>query len=828
MYLSFFYKILGINKPNLLILIILFSVVTLKSQTNPILNSDHIPLLGFGWGSEWVTGLDINDVAKIKEMGLEGVMFTNLTQDRFDMFQNIQNEVKLFPYQTDAVLTNNINYITTYCDAIYCKWEAVDVTSSDVKATLCFNPDIGMRTTETPNCIVTKPFANAGRLIYGPGYRQRIKYAAINTGSFIPYTTTFRLMIKQNTSFQNPPLSTEGLTDDLCKIIIRVKEIDYDETNQLYYVKDSIDFQSITIKVNDFNFNEWKDFSFNFNYSALPPKYKKSTDKILKMNDENIFADYVEYVVEWLNVPYARLYFDNIMVNDIRGERLTGILELYRNQIRNQANNQDPDGNIVFNEGLTNFENTMVGFYGIDEPETIDQLEPVRIVNNLIKEATNNKRFLFTSVASAWDGKYGSSTFGTELLNKVQEFYHRALPDGFIVQTHSFHWPYETDWVKNIEQTLYLNLKDLKNTSTTPFVLVQAGKWDNENAHLKVEPSPSQLNYTVNFALMCGAKGIVFDQLFYRDQNITGIIKTDESLPVTSPLFDEIKNKLSLRLKNSLGKILRKLTPTDQYLNHPLTSSEKFIKTIIKGGCTVQGMQPNNEIYDLGFFKDTMDADYFMILSRWYNAECNPSLTVKLESEYYSNYNLRVVDYINDQTYNTNRFGSISTAPVVGDAGFFGVFPILQYGGSITSNDTTYDSETLLDDLAIESGATLTINGTFYAKANITVKSGGKLEYGDNNSTIVFGNGKRLIIEGSAEIKGTSSSNKLTLQFPGTDGILVKAGSSLTMGYCNITGAYQGINTENGARSYVNISNCSFNTVNTSISLISNSTTEEE
>lgn len=188
-------------------------------------------------------------------------------------------------------------------------------------------------------------------------------------------------------------------------------------------------------------------------------------------------------------------------------------------------------------------------------------------------------------------GKYGSSTFGTEALNKVSEFYHRALPDGFIVQTHLFHYPDQNNWQSNIENTLKENLKELKNTSTTPIVLVQAGKW---LPYVSEEPTPEQLTYTVNFSLLYGAKAIVFDQLFYRDQNITGIIKTDEPLPVTSPLFDEIKNKLSFRLKNELGKTLRKLTPTDQYLNHTLSSSEGFIQSIVKGGCTVQGMQPNN------------------------------------------------------------------------------------------------------------------------------------------------------------------------------------------------------------------------------------------
>ncbi len=704
----------------LLILIVLLSFVTLKSQTNPILNSDHIPLLGFGWGSEAASlQLDANDLEKIKEMGLEGVMFTNLTQDRFDMFQSIQNEVKLFPYQTNSTLTNGINYISYYCDAYYSNWQAVDVTNSDVKATLSFDTTIGERTTETPNCIVTKSSANAGTLIFGPGYRQRIKYEAINTDSLIRYTTTFRLMIKQDTSFQNPPLSTEELTDDLCKIIIRVKQILYDTLNQEYYVDSSFDFQSRTIKVNELDFNIWEDFSFDFNYAGLDPIFKKSTNKILKMNDKNIFADYVEYVVEWLNVPYARLYFDNVIVYDPRGFALLNYNN-ERDKIRNQANNRDPNYNIVFSEGLTNFENTMIGFYGIDEPETIDQLEPVRIVGNLIKEATNNKRFLFTSVASSWDGKYGSSNFGTEALNKVSEFYHRALPDGFIVQTHLFHYPDQNNWQSNIENTLKENLKELKNTSTTPIVLVQAGKW---LPYVSEEPTPEQLTYTVNFSLLYGAKAIVFDQLFYRDQNITGIIKTDEPLPVTSPLFDEIKNKLSFRLKNELGKTLRKLTPTDQYLNHILSSSEGFIQSIVKGGCTVQGMQPNNEIYELGFFKDDLDKDYFMLISRWYNPGCNPALTINIKPEYFPDYyNLKVVNVINNTTLATiTKYGNIYAAPEVGDACFFSIAPVVIYGGSLAYNDTIKTNTTLIDNLTIESAKVLQINSGKYYTLNDTV-----------------------------------------------------------------------------------------------------------
>ena len=79
-----------------------------------------------------------------------------------------------------------------------------------------------------------------------------------------------------------------------------------------------------------------------------------------------------------------------------------------------------------------------------------------------------------------------------------------------------------------------------------------------------------------------------------------------------------------------------------------------------------------------------------------------------------------------------------------------------------------------------------------------------------------------------AEIKGTSNTNKLALEFSGNNtAVLVKPGSSLTMDYCNITGAYQGIVTETGARSYVNISNSTISATYCGISLVSGSSSED-
>ncbi len=331
-----------------------------------------------------------------------------------------------------------------------------------------------------------------------------------------------------------------------------------------------------------------------------------------------------------------------------------------------------------------------------------------------------------------------------------------------------------------------------------------------------------ELMYETNLALMNGAKFLsLYTYFAQRNTDSCNSGWTCHAIVDLNPngtleytgKYDTLLTIISPRLKGLMGKTLKRLSPTDQLLQVPINQSlgSGFILKIIKGACTAQGNQSADYVYDLGFFTDSLYRDYFMIISRWYNGQCNPALTIKLKPENYNNFNIRVVDYINDQTYNTNRFGSISTAPGRGDAGFFGVFPILQYGGSISLNDTTYDGETLLDELTIESGATLTINGTYNAKANITVKSGGKIKYGSNNSKIVFSTGKKIIIEGTAEIKGTSSINKLTLEFASSEkGIDVLPGSSLTLSYCNITGAYYGLVTRTGTPSYLNITYSNF------------------
>ncbi|MDP2365138.1 MAG: right-handed parallel beta-helix repeat-containing protein, partial [Ignavibacteria bacterium] len=488
-----------------------------------------------------------------------------------------------------------------------------------------------------------------------------------------------------------------------------------------------------------------------------------------------------------------------------------------------------------------NYEDFIKAWIGRDEPESIDMFEPIRIISSVLNNHNQGARPLIMNLPVSWNGRFGDEIpwKNSNYVAKSVEFVKRTKNIHIWQNSYMFDSPFKVNgvpgWVDDYKDWNIRILGDsilsrINKVDPQFGQLILCGKYDYNLPNVSFrEITPYEFAYASHLSLLYGAKSLVLFSYFGNDDppypNRTGLVNWDFGAKNKTDKFYYVKNILSPRLKGLFGKTLKKLTPTSQVLNVPLNSflsGSNFIKTIIKGGCTAQGMQPSDEAYDLGFFKDAQDGDYFMLISRWYNPGCNPSLTVKIKPEYYLNYNLRVVDYTNNQTFNTNRFGSISTAPVVGDASFFGVFPVLKYGGSIIANDTTYNNETLLDDLTIVNGATLTINGTYNANANITVKSGGKIVAGQN-ATINFGSGKKLIVEGIVEVKGTSENNNLTIVAVTEQAILVKSGSAFTLNYCTILAPHTGIETETGIQSYLNVSNTRITANRTGISLIGGS-----
>jgi len=208
-----------------------------------------------------------------------------------------------------------------------------------------------------------------------------------------------------------------------------------------------------------------------------------------------------------------------------------------------------------------------------------------------------------------------------------------------------------------------------------------------------------------------------------------------------------------------------------------------------------------------------------MILNRYYSKEDIYQIYLKNLDTYF-NWNLfNYVDTTCITLIASNNTSTFQDTILKGDANLYSISPVVKSGGRLIVNETVVGGTTLTDDMSIENGATLYVTGVYNSNANITVKTGGKIIC-SSNGKITFGSGKKLILEGTAQLLGNSSTDKLKLEFNSvTTGIEIQPNSSVTINNCEITGAYTGIASVTGNPSIVNISNTKINTTYSGISL---------
>ncbi len=838
---------------------VLFSLSNFSQAQDWIKDYDGIPIhtwLWWGWtdNSRYPGAIDsmslIVDIVST-DIGISDGQ--NLVPS--DQINYLKNKgLKLIAVKTrETTNTPVLNWIQHYTDAKYSIWEAEGTPPSVSEAMLEYDDNVMRDTTvnDTTYLILRNEVSGVkDTLIWGPYYDQDVfYYTSQDSITAVNYTVNFKMKIDLNNLY---PQQLDNPQDTVCIIQVTYSDhaglyelgethiIDADTLQRWEFENYFIDFPIIDYRLN-------KDFDSNNSDFTLPQFTFSSflSGDTLNPGPRNA-KRYVQFKVIWLGKPQYLLSIDRVNIYDSRGwELFESPLRLtYRQRIIDQANSLD----------FYNTDSLIVGWLGVDEPVSIDIFKPIKLITEILDDNTipEKRQSLWLAWMGGWSGTWENpnNKFGTMHLSQWKEFKKRVgraniwqdfyMYDYPYCDTCSIQPPYGENWRDaNIRIVTQLNYKQAYDLDPYFGVSLQCGEVHNTQAEER-NITDYELLYNTNIALMCGAKFFSLytyfaqssiDSCYSSGLTCHSIVDFDldgtviDSL-IYTPKYFLLKNKIKPRLDGIMGRTLKKISPVSQVLKTPLNtqfSYSNFINKIIKGDCTTQGSSSGVYDYDLGFFTDSLSRDYFMIISRWYNGGCDPALTIKLKPAYYNNYNIKVVDFINNQTYNTNRFGSISTAPVVGDAGFFGVFPILQYGGSISLNDTTYDGETLLDDLTVENGATLYIVEDYYANANITVKNGGKIIYGDAGK-IIFAPGKKLIIQGVAEIKGQSNTNRLALEFLNTEkGIELSPGSSLTLQYCNLSGAYYGISTITSGQYYVNISNSTISSGSVGITLVGNS-----
>ncbi|MBE0539411.1 MAG: hypothetical protein IH620_06835, partial [Ignavibacterium sp.] len=707
------------------------------------------------------------------------------------------------------------NQIFRYTDSHYSIWKAAGVTdTSNGKASLIRSSN----TTVVNNVVIASPsYTPSGdTIVKGPGYSQNTKYRLSDDTVF--YHIKFGMKIEQTI----PNLPQNFMDDVVCKVMVTTIATDTSE---------EVPVCSTEVRVSDFgDWGNWINVSDDYNliqYSFDMPVRQgiAGTDSWWQP-----ISYYVQFKIVWEGLSYLDLYVDTVKVYDDRGINIVE-KEIYQFNISNLVQSYINDPYII-------------GWYGLDEPLSIDNYEPYRVVDSIIQSVNGSQIRLHAGLTTGWNGQYGNFTTGTHPLYPAEEFWLRAKPKNIEVNLYNYHYPYKP-WLghpahdplwqtKNIEYVTDLNLDKINDFDTSFAFSTQAGAYFDYDSNCNLTdtllsyPSTRQINYHINLGLMYGAKELRLDPFFsyincldkYRT---AGLIDKNND---TTANYNFFRFTIVPRLNGSFGKELKKIHQVVQHPHlqlpktQPINSTYNWLTSIsYLNGDGSSGA----DFIDVGFFEthfESNDVPYFMVVNRWYNTAGQGGLlriNIDKTGTGYTNYN--VTNFIENTKQTIVNSGFVTMPHIPGEARLFKVYPVLKDGGSMVVSETTHPNDILLGDLTIENGATLTVNGTYYAKANITVKSGGKIIAGQNAS-INFDPGKKLIVEGIVEVKGTSDNNNLTIAAGADQAILVKSGSSFTLNYCTILAPHTGIETETGSQSYVNISNTHITAARTGISLI--------
>lgn len=554
-------------------LIVLHSVFSADAQTF-FQNIEGIPLIT-GFPHDPTKNQYINDYDSLLALKIDAVIAADLSDSRFYEFKN--RNLKVIPWQVDPVLIMNndttyqdsiwLSSIQTYTNSTYTRWEAEGTPQQDGLATLEHKSNVGIPFTEgNISGIKTTITSPADTLIKGPGYKQRIYYQSWDTTNAIPYRLDFRLKLKISDGYEDSTALLENLQTDICRL--KVTAAKFNEQGGQNIV-DYVTVAQDTLKRGDFYLNQWMTFSLNYFLTGL---YDTTLYKFGNLDNGwyelKKLIRFIEFKVHWLGHNQYQLFVDDILVSDGRGRALKFPDEQVHTWIKDVSKGK------TWCEFCENFDSTVVGFMAYDEPESIDQYEPYRIVDSILAATPPGNRRLWVSFPSSWNGCYGETNYGAEPVGKFQEFYKRTKTINITNNNSQYHYPYTPDnnpgggdyRLKNIDHMTNGILDKLNDYTDHPFsMILQAGKVS--AASLFHEPLPHQILYDANLKMMYGASSLFIYRYYGIDNDTTetGLVNSMNNNPEYSPRYYFIKNILGPRTSGLFGKTLKTAEPDTQF-----------------------------------------------------------------------------------------------------------------------------------------------------------------------------------------------------------------------------------------------------------------------
>jgi len=705
-------------------------------------NYEGIPLISFDWNSYYAQ-YNYQNMRRVSNVALSEI---DQTLAKYTAYKDVG--LKIIPYQSHLITPNR--EITFFSEGSYIIWDAANSKYSNNEDAMKYSDDLAQKVND-PSLnkeVIRAKHSGEGTIIYGPDYYQQKNYLLGQQGT-IYYSRLDSLKITIREGYTPPSI----LTDET---IVCELQVVYRNADNTYTV-----VQSDQVKVKDFQtYNNWIANIFEYDYN------NDSSENIVykpARSPENIgrqFVPHIEFWVIWKNVEYLDLWVNSITIYDNIG---WNVIHYFQTQTLIMEISENEGDYEVF--PTSNYDTTVVSWYAVDEPESIDNLAVIQKIDDLMNSASNGKRRLMMAICNNWNslfGEYGGT--GIERVFKIDEYLSRTNLKLFQLTAYLYNYPYDPPQANYISDNILLYVYGLRRLSqkNKEFILgLQTGRWqtNSETGTQGVDkiPTMEQFMYNMNIGLIFGAKGFSLNNYFAWNDKVTGLCTIDDDISNHEPLHGFIEGTIMPRLSGLFGKTLRKLNQAGQTTGINLRTgnySDNYIDTV-----RTNAAGSDTSVVDIGLFSDSSNSDkkYLMLLSRWYNTNSADRYTFLFKT--YRNW--VIYDYIDSlnrgSSINSNNKGYFEDTISTGDARLYRMSPVVKYGGEINHDETVTNEILRENDLIVKNGATLTINGTYNCHKSILVDTGGKLKIIEG-STLSFSGGAKLIVSGRLTAKGDDSS----------------------------------------------------------------------
>ncbi|HZW39214.1 MAG TPA: T9SS type A sorting domain-containing protein [Ignavibacteriaceae bacterium] len=618
-------------------------------------------------------------------------------QDRLSNYSQIDSlGVNYIIEQTDSLVSSigNINfnvipcngvsdsdYVYNYTSGMLKTWEAEEIVlpgQTGLKTEI--GKIVGNEISSPPSDSISK----IGKyLLTGPDYIQYSHYGGgFSRGRPVNYDVEFRIRIEEESKYHLPVCSLEVsyLKNDTLRVfadtILYADELFTDfSTIKLSY---QYPFKSLS---SDIGFRQ------RYPLDTIGIKFN-----VIWLGNEKVFVDFIRV--------YDQTYGKEIVYNF-------------------------PSVSLNINKEISKYNYSNIKyFYSFDEPHSLDNYEPYKIVDNIV-QSTYTDKAIITAMYPEWDG-YRDRFF------TIPKFQREVNPKKVMY----YYYPFglDTSGIGTSRSEAFYNQANLfVRYHSNPNDKMNGSFWfvgqscsfysPGEGYNLRRLTATEMLGSTM-LALANGANGIFYWEYYSALNNngtyrIHGIVELENGswYPHTD-LFYMLRDNIIPRLKGNLGNNLLSSKYEGNYIwkdsYHLSNENQRNIIDYL----SFEDIINTNYNYYAGLLKDTVDnLDEFLLINLM---DTTRGIGIRIDKPY-KNVRLKNIETSFDLSFYDSLVFYDTIQP--GDGHLYKLFPAVKYGGTILGNETVSSGERLLDNLEISNNKILTIGTNYYLNDTLIINS---------------------------------------------------------------------------------------------------------